>query len=129
MNVQEECQILAEALSDKFPTGWPVFIHWHEELTCYHEGERIPIYADCTRIKKGIRIRMSRKKCRQKRVAFETLIHEYAHAMEWKGRRWEHHPANLDGERDHTPAFWAQYGELYEWFFHQGGRQTLEIGQ
>jgi hypothetical protein len=127
VNRREEAEVLRARLSQDFPCGRPVYIQWVPVLRYYDKEAKKwkPCFADCLRVGRRIRIRMSISACSRKRDVWETFLHEWVHAMEWKGAAWEQHPAIRDGDRDHTPAFWAQYGELYEWFFHQGGCGSL----
>ena len=94
---------------------------------CKRRKKWISYYGDTYRDGRQIIIRLNQKLNRRRRDAWETLLQEWCHAMEWKGSYWETHPENVEGERDHTPAFWAQYGEIYEWFFHQNAGWELGL--
>tara|TARA_R110000787_G_scaffold219116_2_gene327850 strand:- start:402 stop:794 length:393 start_codon:yes stop_codon:yes gene_type:complete len=129
VKLREECAVLLKALGENFPTGMSVYIEWLPQIRYWDKAAKKwrHVYADIGRVGRRLRIRMSAYMNRTKRGAQDTLIHEFCHAIDWKTATWENHPANADGERDHPPAFWAQYGEIYEWFYHDGGRERLGL--
>ena len=55
----------------------------------------------------------------------ESLCHEWAHCVLWGSATIEHNPKC----NDHSPAFWAQYGEIIDRWSNDGGaEQANEFG-
>lgn len=117
MTVVEECQLVLRWLEQEFPCGRPVKLRWRKELI---DGGH-PLFGVTYRIGRGFEIYLSKKKCRRRRDAVETLLHEWAHCILWGPASIEYNKVAL--RRDHKGAFGAQYWEIYDRYFHEGGRE------
>lgn len=93
-------QILAW-LRDNYPCGRPVYIRWRKKLPqdcagfTWRDGDALEIF-------------LSKNRNRTWVEANATLIHEYAHCIQWPLARVEDQPEH----RHHPPSFYAQEGEL-----------------
>ena len=114
-NVEERCAQILRWLESEYPCGRTVVLSWRKELgkgKIHWDGET-------TREGSVLRIILSRKSCRQWRYAIDTLIHEYAHCIQWGMAKTETH----EKLKHHPAAFWAQYGEISDRFNHDHGAE------
>lgn len=110
-------------LEQEFPCGRPVKLRWRKELTWFdRDAQKHKQYFGHT-AREGARLEivLSRRMCRRRRDALETLLHEWAHCMLWGPATLDTNPRHND--RQHKGAFGAQYWEIYDRYFHEGGRE------
>jgi len=103
-------QILAY-LESKYAAGYPVELKWRKILIDPDEPVKCrKEYAAETYLESGkIIILMSRKRNRTYDYAIDTIIHEYAHARDWRHARIE----GREDRKIHGPEWALYYGEMY----------------
>jgi hypothetical protein len=121
VTVSDECRKVAVWLNKEFPCGRTVKVRWRAKPTYYDRQARKhrPIYGETYRTPVGLTIVLSKLKCRRRRDAVDTLLHEWAHCMLWGPAALEFNEKHT--ERDHKGAFGATYWEIYDRYFHEGG--------
>lgn len=113
-------------LKVKYPTPYPVVLQLTPKRLMVRDepGEKLDECYGLTRVqKKRILIVITTRK--PKNVCEETLLHEYAHAMEVR-----HFRLDASHWRDtrgwHDDHFWITYGRLYRDFYEGGGLEESE---
>src|SRR5690554_2848940 len=94
-------QALLEALRETFPTPYPVTLRWVPRLA----DDRFGV---TRRIGRRFVITLSESTCSRKHDVVETVLHEYAHAIDWRHDRVERR-----NRPDHPEEFWIVFGRLY----------------
>jgi hypothetical protein len=121
VTVAEECVKVLSWLEKEFPCGRPVKLRWRANPTYYNREERKhkPLFGQTYRTPAGMTIILSKRMCRRRRDAVDTMIHEWGHCMLWGPATLEFNERHT--ERDHKGAFGMTYWEIYDRYFHEGG--------
>lgn len=112
--VKDRCEQILRWLKHEYPCGREVRIGWRKQL-----GGKKPYDGETTRRGKTLWIMLSRRECSTYKYAIDTVIHEYAHCIQWGMATIE----TNDKVPHHPPSFWAQYGEIRDRFDHDNGSE------
>ena len=99
-------------LESKYPTPYPVALHF----------TRIPLRGERgATVRHGRVLRILINLNLDMYHAAETLVHEYAHARDWRHER-------QDKTRKHHASEWGvSYAELYSDFYDEGGAERSKL--
>ena len=121
-NVEERALQVLRWCESRWPTPYPVKLHWRKELLDKSEKYKKdqPYHAETFLDTGVIRIYLSRKLCRHYTVAVDTILHEYAHARDWRHARVERGKRG-EGRKIHGPEWGLFYAEHVDAFYDQDG--------
>jgi len=105
-------------LQAKYTTPYPTALRWHPRLIDpdAESAAQRDYFGDTQVIDRRLVIRMSKRTCATWSTTIDTLLHEYAHCLDWRHARIE-----AKGRRPHGPEWGMYYAALYEAYHDLGG--------
>lgn len=126
LNLTQRINQVFNWLKDNFTTPYPVMLVFPSELidSSISDSWERSYYAEIKMVDRNLVIYMSKKKCfKNWDTALETLLHEYAHALDWRSSRIQ------NDRRHHGPEWGLYFAMLYEQFYDLGGSdESKEYG-
>lgn len=122
----ERCRQVQGWLESSWPAGRKVELIWVKEVVDVdeHSGKRHQCHGQTYREGRALVIELSLRKCRDWEGSTKTLMHEWAHAVQWgmasieADERTEHHPiwfysllGQIEDRWDHDHG-WDQANEF-----------------
>lgn len=117
-NRKERCGQVLNWLLDEHKCGRPVRVRW----TKWTGKLSKELYGSTVRNGHELVITLNSGMCRDRFISVDTLLHEYAHCLDWNLSAVEDR-SDID---NHNSAYWCCYGVLYSSFHLEGGATSAE---
>jgi len=117
--LEERCKQILRWCEATWPTPYPVKMVWKNELLDKEQKfKKDQPYHGETFLQDGVlKIVVSRVKNSTYSIAIDTVLHEYAHCMDWRHARVERGSNRID----HGPEWGIFYAKVYHAFHHDNG--------
>lgn len=118
-------------LEANHPTPYPVEVKWVPKIAAARDdspaARKAGYVGSCYWDRGKIRIRLSTRLCgRSFGVAYDTLRHEWAHAVVMPNERVYRHPARNKSE--HPDEWGVAYARIYRGWVDEGGHEESKRG-
>ncbi len=109
-NRKQRVTQIAGWLAYHFPCKQNITIQWVKQIPNDYNDR-----GDYGYVEPPSTIVLSERACRDRYLAVETLLHEWAHLLRGRSHGW-----------GHDEEFWQIYGHLYRAFYDGGGAEASE---
>lgn len=114
VNLKQRVAQVEAWLREHFPTPYPVIVRWSPRIA----GD---CFGDCYWSSPNVVVRLSGRRCRERAIAIETLLHEWAHAIVMPNERLHRQLKRCGALQEHPDEFWIAYGRIYRLYYDLGG--------